>query len=572
MSGNLKRIIIWASAALAAAAVAVTAVILIKGAAARQREREAAMALYEASVSEWEEFIADGSYCAVIQDTLENASERYNLPRTVWEWATYDLDGDGDAELLIRLGVTSENRAHTFIIDKNEEGAFVAGVFKGFSYPIYSPENGYFEVPSEDGEKYPVAKLEDGRCDVLFTLTDLGGEYLRDGEPIDPAEYGSYFDDGVFFDWTQFITSFAYVDRSSFDYAYKYMAMKPYGEVPDDMKRVVEENLFANSLYVNGRVVCNAAIYSGKVGSRVEILDKYGAGVGSFEVEWPLGDVLPASDGGLVYCARKVELVPVEEGSIEVMSVYGKVNVVKLSRSGDEEWRYVIESDVAGACRLAECDAGYIVACAAAGKSDQNPFSGYRETDVLMISLTKGGELIDERTVGGSHVINVFSPGDVYPKTFSSSGDGLEERALFGTFDRVTFMIYSSSGDNGIGGEGTYYITPRGDLKDFTVTKKDDGDDVELSDVNSLYYSNSMYIDYGGYVLEVGDIMIGGRVTDGAGESYKYVDQTVYSAFDRESGELLWRGVAERDYTPFDGIKDYEIFASSSLAPAVGIK
>jgi|GEM_PF-2534331 len=499
------------------------------------------------SDKEWKKFISENGYSELIREPLES-TERYDLSNAKWEYSLFDLDGDGNDEMMIRLDVASGESARLFLFCSDGKDVSLAGDYEGIEYPIFFPSENVFEAPSNGGE-HTFYKLEGLNGVLAFTLKEKQNMYYRDDEEITREEYSDYFDDGVFLDWTTFRSEFVYsstpISDSSFPYYIKFKEIEPVSNVPDEFKEIVNENLFSGATWSGGALL--KTDYSGDDGSiTVTKYDVYGKAVDIFEIHsephFAAGGFCFTSDGGLIYFDR----FDVKEAE-EIDKNDAESFVVKLDADGSREWAtsvddiyvdYSIYDEI-----IIEKDGCFylIVTDGESEATDSEVY--YYAKDALVYKLDKDGGVIGRRTVGGSDMdwaeaAYVDGEGNLalYCFTKSHDGDFADNRIL--TYGIKCYEIKLNDDLETVSTErvsisASFFLIGQIDGKKIYSWDKfaEDFPDGELT----------LVVDYGDFYLTVSEYMPFSYLNSSA--AYNVVE-TVYGAYDKD-GAVLWKGIYE---------------------------
>ena len=518
-----KRVVFWIAIGLVIAAAVVVLVIL------SAKDREATERLERSQVF-WENYLVRDSYADDIREVLED-TDRYNMSKALWEFSTFDVDGDDVKELFIRINDGEEGeRAHTFVFCLEGKYAYLAGSFEGADYPIVSPEDGVFEAPTNgDAFVHRFYKIKNRSCVPAYTLSEKDGEYFIDGEAIPYDEYSGYFEHGVFLDWTKFTGRFAYAEDEGL-----IKDVEPVGEVPEKFKNIVESDLFGPYTQLSDSFIYSAE--STESGYTVTRRDIFGEIVSETEYE---RDVASGSsrfyttrDGGFVFSEQT------DDGA--------KFSVVKCDKDGVEEWTAPIEvvqpADLLYSASEDE-EAYYIACCDTSAESS---------SDVLIYKLNETGEVVTTKTISGSRTeypVSIYeADGNIAVTVYSASTDGDFNEAclLADEVDSVAnnfrvdldreLIILSVAISNGeiptvLGTVDGKIITS---LDDF-AKRFDDGGLLKV-------------IDYGSFYLTVSYVLSMGSGDDLTSSSLFYSQFTVYGAYDK-TGEVLWKAVTPSNNT-----------------------
>ncbi len=330
------------------------------------------------------------------------------------------------------------------------------------------------------------------------------------------------------------------------------------GEVPDEFRSVVENNLFKDVTAFEGRLlkgeVCSEDKESKTVTQKVTMFDTYGRELSSYTFSsqdaYHITTLTATSDGGFLF----------------VLGFYDYAY-------GQNSWA----SDEGYASRVIKCDRD--------GRLEfDTPFEGL-DANALEYCFEKDGRFFffGEIETPETKRTGVHSPTDVYAAILGSDGelqksrliagsdyDSLSEGRLLGNLFVLSVSSQSEDGDfTGSGSKGSpadWTITLDGELE---ITEKKKGRTKDPFDLRigekggePIYQSNEMFgdhdlknptvfIDYGEFYLTVAENITGVyKNTPPWISSVWYYTETVYTAYDH-SGKMLFR--ASVDSSP-----DYE--------------
>lgn len=328
----------------------------------------------------------------------------------------------------------------------------------------------------------------------------------------------------------------------------------PVGEVPQQLKEVVENNLFYNVTAVEGRVL-KAETQSSSDDTkthRISVLDRYGKKLAAYQCTtgdaYRVATLTATSDGGFLF-------------------VLGFDD----HRNLDGSWA----SDQGFASRVIKCDKK--------GKVQfDTPFDSV-ERLALWFCFEKNGKFyfFGTRETPGTKRRGVGSPTDVYMTILDKKGKVCATKTIQGsdydslesveaTKDGFLLSVQAQSDDGAFAGSnsGGYpvdWVMTVNDQLELTSRKKESGrnayfdDQIGIHNGNPVYQSSGLlddfdagspraFIDYGDYFLIVSENATGEyENTPMAISSILYNWETVYSSYDYQ-GNLLFR--ASVDSTP----------------------
>lgn len=556
-----KKPIFYIALALLAAIVA--GVIAVGSfVAQKNKEAEEAEKIKAESDEYWAEYIDKGAYSETIRELLEG-DYKTDLSGATWEYALCDLDLDGRDELFLRINGKNEDNTLTFVICLVDGDPSVAGVYKGGSYPVFSEEYRTFERPAT-GEvltDHSFFRLEDGKCVLAYRLYEDGGAYKikQDGvtTEVSTEEYGKYFSDCVFLDWTHFYSKFRYNPNNSSSVS-EPVVPEPVGEVPEDFKRIVDENLFEGASYMNGRVVAVNLEYDVEPGANQNITavlsayDIYGHESAHAEFvyepeegyEWSMTmirDCIATSDSGFAVLSLSASYRKDERGMYN--DTVCSLHLSKLGYNGYVEWDTVLSEDlsVSGAA-LVEGDDGEIFAFVSLYEEEDGVtilYSDEAKRDFYTYKVSDRGLILDETVIedsnaGTTSIIsakrNVDGKYSVYYLKYSLSD--MLSSSLRSTYKLVTLY----------GEDMSYEIEEDVEPDAKRVIGTLDGEEIFNDDERILALGDAgviMVLDYGDFFLVVSDYSFNSYLFSSSFSS-KLAVSTAYSAYSKD-GELLWR-------------------------------
>lgn len=519
-----KRVVFWIAIGLVIAAAVVVLVIL------SAKDREATERLERSQVF-WENYLVRDSYADEIREVLED-TDRYNMSKALWEFSTFDVDGDDVKELFIRINDGEEGeRAHTFVFCLEGKYAYLAGSFEGADYPIVSPEDKVFEAPTNgDAFVHRFYKIKNRYCVPAYTLSEKDGEYFIDGEAIPYDEYSGYFEHGVFLDWTKFTGRFAYSEEEGL-----IKDVEPVGEVPEKFKNIVENDLFGPHTQLSDSFIYSAE--STESGYTVTRRDIFGEIVSETEFETSAGSApslyYTTRDGGFAFSAQ------IDDRS--------KSALVKCGKDGGIEWTVPTDFNYYDAILYLADENGeayYIARCETNAESS---------LDIVLDKLNETGEVVATKKISGSkgeYPLSIYEvDGEIKLDVYSASidGDFYEACLLEDDINEAgNYYLYRIETDRdlntlSVGISEEYVPTALGTVDGKEITslddfakRFDDGDLLKVIDYGSFYLTVS-YV----YSMQSGDL---------TSSSLFYSPRTVYGAYDK-TGEVLWKAVTPSNNT-----------------------
>ncbi len=519
----------------------------------------------------WNSFIQYARYSPLIADTLES-QQKFNLSHTKCEWALCDVDRDMTYEMFMRIceEVNGKNRAMIFVFaleDGTKEN--LAGQFTGTDYPIYYPSKSAFEAPADISDGIGAIGIMDGgasdkkegereffrldglKCVPAFSLyEENGGYFIKENgteRSLDRAEYNSYFSDGEFLEWKSFYFKYQYQPSTDPDYSVK--AVEPFGTVPEEFTKIVEENAFGAARWYNGGIVL---LESSNDFATVTVLDEYGNVKNRATVSDTLegkggdhsvviGDFAIAKDGGIAVLHTSVA------ASADGNTVTWRSTLSAFSSGGEEIWscELMTEESHFGPGSFIQADGCYYCFVSRIPKIPEGGSSDFDSGDILIIKVSDDGSILASREVAGSMGEMTVGATD--------------------TEDGVTLTVMSASKDGdfeGVGnGDYNYYdVSLSEELEILSVERSDKGAEMYMNkefgviDGRPVRASDEIFegfdageptlvVDYGDFYLVVS---MNGFPSMLSSLSFKSsVFQTVYSAYSKKDGELLWRAVTD---------------------------
>ena len=324
------------------------------------------------------------------------------------------------------------------------------------------------------------------------------------------------------------------------------------GQVPDELKQVVEDNEFHDIAAFDGRLLKADALSadetSHSVSGQVRMMDLYGNELAAY--------AFTASDA-----CHVTTLTATDDGGFLFVLGFRDYAVSEDTWAGDNGF----------ASRVIKCDKS-------GTPQFDTPLDGV-EGDALAYCFEKSGRFYLFGTVQTpeTKARGVYSPTDVYAAILDQNGTVVKIRSIAGSDfddldsaemrdDRFVLSIRSQSDDGDFSGSGADghpvdWVIALDDDLEITETKKDSGrdySDIRLGEVDGspVYRSSSLLrgfdagtptavIDYGDYILIVSESITGEYEKTPPFISMSwYYTETVYSAYDR-NGELLFRASAD---------------------------
>ena len=553
-----KKPIFYIALALLAALIA-GVIIVVSIVSQKNNEAEEAERIKTESDEYWAEYIDKGAYSETIRELLEG-DYKTDLSGATWEYALCDLDLDGRDELFLRINGKNEDNTLTFVICLVDGDPSVAGVYKGGSYPVFSEEYRAFERPA-NGEvltDHSFFRLEDGKCVLTYRLYEDGGAYKikQDGvtTEVSSEEYGKYFSDCVFLDWTHFYSKFRYNPNNSSSVS-EPVVPETVGEVPEDFKRIVDENLFEGASYMNGRVVAVNLEYDVEPGANQNITavlsayDIYGHESAHAEFvyepeegyEWSMTmirDCIATSDSGFAVLSLSASYRKDERGMYN--DTVCSLHLSKLGYNGYVEWDTVLSEDLSvSGSALVEGDDGEIFAFVSFyEEEDGEIYYEEVERDLNAYKVSDRGEILAETVIGSSgdnmSVASAKRNGDgkysVYYLTYSLAD-------MFSSSLNFTYTLVTLDGE-----DMSYEIEEDVEFDAKRVIGTLDGEEIYYDNARIVTLMESgvtLVLDYGDFFLVVSNYSFT-FLSSSSSLSSKMPVSTAYSAYSKD-GELLWR-------------------------------
>ena len=501
----------------------------------------------------WNSFIQYARYSPLIADTLES-QQKFNLSHTKCEWALCDVDGDMTYEMFMRIcdGTGGKDRAMIFVFaleDGTKEN--LAGEFYGTDYPIYYPSKRAFEAPGENEGDREFFRLDGLKCVPAFSLyEENGGYFIKENgteRSLDRAEYNSYFSDGEFLEWKSFYFKYQYQPSADEDYSVK--LVEPFGTVPEEFTKIIDENVFGAATWRDGSIVLLECLFDCAF---VTVLDEYGNVKNRARVNYTLdgqggdhsvviGDFAIAKDGGIAVLHTSVAT------SAGGNTVTWKSTLSVFSNDREEIWscELMTEESHFGPGSFIQADGCYYCFVSRIPKIPEGGSSDFDSGDILIIKVSDDGSILASREVAGSM--------------------GEMTVGALDTDDGVTLTVLSASKDGDFEGVGTgdfnyYDVSLSEELEILSVERSDKGAEMYMNkefgviDGRPVRASDEIFegfdageptlvVDYGDFYLVVS---MNGFPSMLSSLSFKSsVFQTVYSAYTKKDGELLWRAVTD---------------------------
>ena len=495
----------------------------------------------------WEKYVKNGGYSFSASASIDRAG--WTAPGSVKaERAFCDVDGDLVDELFIRLRdeTGDEERALLLVFVLDGEDGTLAGEFSGTDYPIYYPSKRAFEAQSE-GDERVFYRLDGAECVPALSLTERDGKYfIRENDKereLARDEYNSYFSDGEFLDWKSFY--FRY-QASGISYGVPEKEIEPFGEIPEEFARLVDNNVFSGA-YCRGGEIVKVEEQSDSV--TVAVLDKYGNATHSVVVEYAfedkdrehytgLYDLALSDDGGIVIAYYSSVIKQFNEiSSYSSESVFDmKITLARFSADG----KMIFSSDVLSGEDAMFASSGCIAAADGCYYCFVNRLID-NDSEITAVKIGADGSIIKTCDIAVNASDTVIgakkADGEIRLTVFSVSNDG-------------------DPGEAGTAGYCYYEVVLSDGLETLSVTRLDDYSwstyAIGTLDGETVGYDDPIFddfdagaptlvVDYGDCYLIVSDYYFYGVYSS----YYAMQGQAVYSAYGKD-GELLWRGVAER--------------------------
>ena len=344
----------------------------------------------------------------------------------------------------------------------------------------------------------------------------------------------------------------------------EYIPVRPVGTVPEAFVEVVEENLFPDCVASRETLLKVRTEADGLV---LTVYDLYGQTLAEQTLEVDLRyrspyQLVPVSDGGFLLVVAFSDRYDQSEGAWASQLIDVSSAIYKLNALGDVEWAYEAEGCNGPAlAKFCELPDGYLF-CGDRETPETKKLGVFSATDVHLLKLGKGGELLAERTMGGSHFDGIWG--------------------LRIADDRIEFSVYSQSSDGDFPSDGPFTIDnipEDGDWlvvldQDLNVLEKLQPEDkadlptsiydygpIGILDGRPVYPDDAHFADIRGswprLLLDYGDfyLIVATHITGEYPDkpiivnSTWYTYETVYSAYDK-TNRLLWR-------TAVDSTPDY---------------
>ena len=343
-----------------------------------------------------------------------------------------------------------------------------------------------------------------------------------------------------------------------------FKAVEPVGQMPEELKQVVEDNLFHDIAAFDGRLLKAEALSADEtghtVGWQVRMMDLYGNDLAVYpcasDDTYHITTLSATEDGGFLF-------------------VLG----FRDRAVGEDTWA----GDNGFASRVIKCDKN-------GTPQFDTPLDGV-EGDALAYCFERNGRFYLFGTIQTpeAKARGVYSPTDVYAAILDQNGTVVKSRSIAGSDfddldsaemrdDRFVLSIRSQSDDGDFSGSGADghpvgWVVALDDDLEITEAKKGSGrdsSDIRLGEVDGapVYRSSGLLrgfdagtpaavIDYGDFTLIVSENITGEyEKTPPYISSVWYCTETVYSAYDK-NGELIFRAAA-------DSSPDYDAMAEGS--------
>ena len=335
-----------------------------------------------------------------------------------------------------------------------------------------------------------------------------------------------------------------------------YTPLEDYGNVPDALRLIIEENRFADVTAFADRLMRSRTVFldsrSLMAVYRVTMTDLYDNVIAEYEVEtddaYEVTAMAATDDGGFLFVLGFMDYQRAE--NIWARDDGYASRVIKCDSSGKLQFDVAlkdIEGDALKFC-LELADGYYLFGTHRAPEQTKN--NG--ETDVYAVKIRKNGKVAESRIIGGSasdSLISAEKAGNGFVlSAWSLSDDGDFKGSVFDSHGISDWTIRLNSDLEITGKE------PVGRIKtqDYRLGEKKDGTPVFTSDplFDRFDAGNpDKYIDYGDFYLIVSTFpgtqyplltVSSAAFYNGAGYVKGFYRATVYSAYEPD-GKLLFR-------------------------------
>ena len=341
----------------------------------------------------------------------------------------------------------------------------------------------------------------------------------------------------------------------------EFQAVEPVGQVPDELKQVVEDNDFHDIAAFDGRLLkaetLSADETSHTVGWQVRMMDLYGNELAAYpcasDDAYHITTLTATEDGGFLFVLGFRDRA-IGEDTWAGDSGFAS-RVIKCDKNGTPQFDTPLDGVEGEALTYCFEKDGRFYLFGTLQTPETKTRGVYSPTDVYAVILDQNGTVIQSRSLGGSDF------------------DSLESAEMLA--DRFVLSIRSQSDDGDFSGSDANgypvdWVVTLGDDLAITETKKEAGrdySDIRLGEVDGapVYRSSALLrgfdagtptavIDYGDFTLIVSENITGEyEKTPPYISSAWYYTETVYSAYDRNGG-LLFRASA-------DSSPDYDAMA-----------
>ena len=324
--------------------------------------------------------------------------------------------------------------------------------------------------------------------------------------------------------------------------------VEPVGTPPDELRRVVEDNLFYNIVPFSDHILKIGygvrSSYESPIETTVTMMDLYGETIASCTVE-PLGNFwvqapTATSDGGFLFVLGYTDY-QIKPG-VNASSQGFASRVVKCDAAGNIVFDTTIDQVDGDALTFCLERDGRFYLFGSYRKPENRP--NYGETDVFVLILSEDGEVVRSACFGGSDFDCFY-------------GAELTEDGFL-----LQVQTQSTHGDFPMGDGGRPYERMEVELNDDLSIKSVRPSERQYAtyfervgekDGKPIYRGDSFfdrfdagspraYFDYGDYYLIVSQVTTGQIMGEPIPErsSVAFYTETVYSGYDRE-GNLLFR-------------------------------
>ncbi len=328
-------------------------------------------------------------------------------------------------------------------------------------------------------------------------------------------------------------------------YSEEFHNVQPVGEVPEEFKTIVDENLFADVDIQNGSFIRQERSFDdGKYEYTLSHYDIHGNLLGKYSDVFSeqISCLTETSDGGFIFA---VGFVDYQNSDGNLHSQDGVVSsIIKCSADGKKQWQKDLKDRYGEnlSCCI-ENDGGYYFFGSFENPETKQP-GIFSYTDIYMLKLDKSGNTISEKTYGGSD-FEMFYLAEkcrdgftVYISSQSPDGDYVSSSAPV----PENMKVYVDKDLNNQKIESLEALPPEkiiGSIDERPVRI----DDKTVIDPSDGYLT--AVIDYGSFYLAVSKNITGiDENTPPYISSVWYNYEYVYGAYDK-SGKLLCKAVKD---------------------------